>query len=125
MKVLFYYTYLVYTRVIKDDEPYATTVFVLSLIEGSLAFVTTNLLLAHYYCFTLGKWYGISLVLGLILINYITFNRSGLSRRIVAQKPRLFKSHFFSVLFVGLVFIVGATSLIWGPFLIKAILDQC
>ncbi len=38
IKVLYYYYYLFYTKIIRDDEPHATTIFTLSF---SLSLITT------------------------------------------------------------------------------------
>lgn len=125
MNVLYYYCYLFYTKVIPDDEPYATTVFVLSFLESFLMFSVISLTLAHFQCISLSKWFGVSLMIILSVVNYLVFNRSGLSRRIVNEKPTFFNSHQISMVIFGFLFFLCASSLFWAPILSKHILEQC
>lgn len=125
MKALYYYCYLLYTKVIPEDEPYATTVFVLSFLEAMFLFSTASLLLAYWQCFDLNAWYGVSLMVVLLIVNYVVFNRSGWSRRITEEKPMLFNSHRLSIVIFLFLFILSASSLFWGPVYTKHFLDGC
>lgn len=125
MNVLYYYCYLLYTKVIPEDEPYATTVFVLSFLESFFVFSVCNVIVAYLNCITLDKWIGISLMAIFLVINYLAFNRSGLSRKIVEERPTFFNSHQISIVIFGFLFFLSVSSLFWAPIWTKQILDQC
>lgn len=125
MNVLYYYCYLIYTKLIPEDEPYATTIFVLSFLESFLIFSLASLLVAYFECMILSKWFGLSTMGLILLLNYFIYNRSGLSRKLVKEKPMFFKSHALSIVLVALFFILGISSLFLGPIYSKQILSQC
>lgn len=125
MNILYYYCYLLYTKVIPENEPYATTVFVLSFSESFLLFSAANIVLAYFRCIVLSKWIGVLLMVTFSVINYLVFSRSGLSRKIVEEKPTLFNSHRISMMIFGLLFFVSVSSLFWAPIWTRHILEQC
>jgi hypothetical protein len=125
MKILFYYYYLFYTRILPDDQPYATTVFTLSMSES---FVVTSLIdffFAYFYCILIGKWVMIGITLLIIIINYFYFYRSGKMKEIVKAKPKFYNNHFISVIMTILFFIISCSFMFWGPIYVKNILDGC
>ncbi len=125
MKILFYYYYLFYTRILPDDQPYATTVFTLSVSES---FFINNLILfffAHFFCINIGKWTMIGITMLIILTNYLYFYRSGRMKEIVKTKPKFFNNHFISIIITILFFIITSSFIFWGPIYVKNILDGC
>lgn len=125
MKVFYYYCYLFYTKVIPDNEPFAMTVFALSFTESFLLFSLCNIVFAYLYCIELSKWIGISMMIVISVLNYFIFNKSGLARKIVDDKPTFFDSDQASKVIFGLFFFLGVSSLFWGPIWMKHILDRC
>ncbi len=123
MKTLFYYYYLFNKKIIKDDEPFATTVFTLSLSQGFIVTFFLNLFFTHFYCFSLSKWPMIFVQFIILIINYLYFNKSGKSREIVKQKPLFFSSHRLSVILTMLFFLISFSLLTFGAIYIKNLLD--
>jgi hypothetical protein len=122
MKTIFFYYYLFYTKVIIDDEPYATTVFVLSVSEGFLINFLIQFLSANFYCESLSLWTMILVQLLIILINYLYFNKSGRAKKIVKLKPMFFSNHMLSIILTVLFFVVTSSFIFWGPIYLKTFL---
>jgi uncharacterized membrane-anchored protein len=125
LDALFYQYYRYTTKVLWDDEPFARTNFILSFSEASLVNGIIYIIAAKFFCFRLETWQLIS-VAGLILtINYFYYNRSGRSRRIVAEKPLLFDSSRLSIWITIAFFLVTISFLFWTPFYVDNILSKC
>ena len=105
MKTIYYYYYLFYTKKIKDNEPYATTVFALSMSEGFIVNFVLNVLIIHSYCLALNKWIMIMIQLLIIILNYLYFNKSKRAKKIIKEKPMFFSNHKLSIVLTSLFFI--------------------
>lgn len=123
MKTIYYYYYLFYSKIIKDDEPYATTSFTLSMSEGFFVNFILNILIIDFYCFALNKWAMISIQLLIIFINYFYFNKSKRAKEIVQEKPMFYFNHKLSIVLSSLFFIFTLSFMFWGPIYVKYLLD--
>lgn len=123
MQTIFFYYYLFYTKVIKDDEPYATTVFALSMSEGFLINFLIQFLFAYFYCILLNIWIMVVVQLLIILINYLYFNKSGRVKKIVKLKPMFFLNHNLSIILTVLFFVITVSFIFWGPIYFKTFLE--
>ena len=106
MNVFYYYNYLFYKNILKEDDPHTYTLIGMS---GSTFFLLLELgmLLSDRFCFMIPKNYWlIPLILIPILLNLYFKNKGA---KIVASKPQFFGSSalsFWSVLFCELTIIV-------------------
>jgi len=123
MDVIFYYYYLFYTKIIKDDEPFATTCWALSASEGFFSAVMLHIFFTRFFCFQTSKWMMVIPTCLFLLINYLYFNKSGRSRKIVKEKPMFFSSHKLSVALTLLFFIATFSTLIWGAVYARYLTD--
>jgi len=125
MKILYYYYYLFYTKVLPDDQPHATTIFTLSVSEGFLINGILQISLAHFLCISIDKWTMIGVLLLLIIANYFHFYLTRKCKEIVKLKPKLLNSNKLSMLMVVCFFLITFSFLFWGPVYVKHILEQC
>lgn len=125
-KIIYYHYYLFYTRVLPDNEPYATTVFTTGFCQSLPVNFILEFILIERYCFSLGKWPMIAMTGVIILVNYFAFNKSGLGKKIVEEtKPKLFGSEVLSVIFTALFCIVTISFMFWGPMYGKYLRESC
>jgi len=124
MKVLYYYYYLFYTKILPDDEPHATTVFTLSVSEGFFINGILQIFLARFFCMPLNIWPMIGVLVLLIFLNYFYYQRSGRAKEIVKTKPMFYSNHKFSIVLTLLFFIVTSSFLFWEPVYIKQIMEN-
>lgn len=122
MNVIYYYYFLFYTKILKEDEPYATTVFALSVSQGFVVNVIINLIIINKFCISLNEWIMIMFQLIILLLNYLYFNKSKLARKIIKQKPMFFGHNLLSIIITILFFIVTLSFMFWGPIYSKYLL---
>jgi len=125
MKTIFHYYYLFNKKILKDDEPFATTVFTLSLSQSFVFYFFINLFSTNFYCIVVNHWIMVTIVIILLFINYRLFNKSGRSRKIVKSKPMFFSNNTLTVIIVILFFLGTSSLMFWGPIYFKNILDNC
>jgi len=124
MNVLYYYYYLFYSKILRDNEPHLLTTLALSF-SISLPFnVISDILLKRYYCITIGKWPMLGALLFILGINYLYFHRTGKAKEIVKTKPMFYSNHRLSILITILFFIITISFLFWGPIYAKYILEH-
>lgn len=124
MDVIYYYCYLFYKKILKEDEPHATTIWVIGFIEGFFTNIVLYSLLVYFYCIkTLNIWIMIFIVGLFLLANYIYFYKSGRAKKIVKEKPMFYSSKKISITITVIFFIVFSSSILWGPFLVRYVSD--
>lgn len=122
MKIIYYYSFLFYKKNLKDDTPYSTTIWALGLAEGFFVSVILNLLVIHFFCINMGKWFMIAIGVICLLINYLYFTKDGRSKKIIKQQPVFLGSPKISILVTTLFYIILISSLFWGPVYAKHLL---
>lgn len=108
MKVIYYYYYLFYTKVLPDNQPHATVIFTLGFILSLIINGVLNIFLAYKFGFALNHWEMIGILVLLIFILYLVFYKTGKGKRLVEiEKPKLCNSQFLSILLSLLLFIIS------------------
>lgn len=125
MEVFYYYYYLFYSKILKDSEPHLLTILALSASEAFATIGLLDILFIKTYCFPVGKWAMIFIVLLFVLFNYIVFFKSGRSQKIVKLKPKFFNNHRLSILLTFMFFIITISFIYWGPIFTNELLDNC
>lgn len=124
MDVIYYYCYLFYKKILKEDEPHALTVWALGCGEGFLTNALLYSFLVYFFCIkTLNIWIMMSIVGLFVFANYRYFYKSGRAKKIEKEKPMFFSSRKISILITIIFFTVLISSIFWGPFLIKYLKD--
>jgi hypothetical protein len=126
MNVLYYYCYLFYSRIIPDTEPHATVIFVLSFSESLIVNYTIDTIGVHFMCkFLLVIWHKLAITALILIINYLTFYRTGRSIVIVKNKPKFLGSNKISVLVTLLFFLASISLLFWMSDYLLFVLEKC
>lgn len=123
MKIIYYYYFLFYSKILKDDEPHLLTTLALSASLGFSVSVTFDIVLTRFFCFEMGKWVMLMIIVLFNLFNYLYFHKSGKAIKIVKEKPMFFSNHKKSIVITFLFFIVTLSFMFWGPIYIKYILE--
>ncbi len=124
-KVLYFKYYQLYTKVMPDDQPNATVIFVISFIESLLLSALIDYFLLEFYCKGITKVYMIGIMVTLLVVNYFYYYRSGRYKSIIKEGDIAFGNSVawrFVVLFFSLV---AVSWMFWGPVYGKLILDNC
>ena len=123
MDVIYYYCFLFYKNIVKDDEPYATTVWILGFGEGFFLSAISDIISTKIFCYDLIKYSMLPIIGMTLLFNYFYFNKSGRAKKIVKEKPVFFGSHKISIMITTFFLIILISTMFWGPLYAKHLLD--
>lgn len=123
MNVIYYYYFLFYAKVLKDDEPHLLTTMALSASEGFALSVTLSILLIKFFCFEMTNFLMFLPTCLFLLFNYFFFYKSGKAIEITKEKPMFFLNHKLSVIITLLFFIITLSFMFWGPIYTKYLLE--
>lgn len=125
IKVLYYSYYLFYTKIIPDNEPHATTIFILSFTESLIANGIINICLVFFLNTSLNKWIMVLLFLLVLVFNYLFFNKNERGKKIVERdKPLLCNSKVLSVSFAFFIFLLGLLCMFFVPIISRTLLEN-
>jgi hypothetical protein len=128
MNVLYYYYFLFYTKVVKEDDPHLTVIFTLSVSESFFVIYAIDTLNVYLFCeafFLSSRFYMVVLALLLMVLNYLFLYRTGKGKIIVQQQPKYFGNNKISIFLVSLFFITTSSSILWLTYILKDVLDNC
>ncbi|MDN3675583.1 hypothetical protein QWY99_21355 [Flavobacterium branchiarum] len=123
MDVIYYYFYLFYIRIIKDNEPHMLTILAISATEGFIINIIIQVISIIYQCKQTSNLIWMSIIGLANMFNYLYYYKSGRAIRIIKEKPMFYSSNRISILSTISFFIVFGTSIIWGSILTKYLLE--
>lgn len=124
MKILYYYYFLFYTKILPDDQPHATTIFTLSVSESFLIIGVLQLLFAYLFCVILNKWQMMGIALLIIGVNYFSYWTSGKAKKIIKTKPKILNNNILSVFYVVCFFVITFLTFILSMVYVKQIMEE-
>ncbi|SFA59647.1 hypothetical protein SAMN04488511_12313 [Pedobacter suwonensis] len=124
MKILYYYYYLFYTKILPDDQPHSTVVFCLSLMESFIINGLLNIVSILLFCYNISKWPMIGILIAIIIANYQIYYKSKRMELIIDEKPKLFNSNVASVVFSLFFFLLSLLMIVTAPFYSKYLLER-
>lgn len=124
-KVYFYYYYLLYTRLIPDETPYSTSVFVFGVILSYLINGIADTLSALLFCTSIGLYPMLGVLVLSLIVSYLLCAKYGKGKKIVSEKPRFWGNHRLSVMIVLVSSLLAVSWLFWGPIYVRHILLNC
>ena len=110
MRVLYYYYYLIYSRIIPDPRPAATAIFTLSFSLSLLINFLLQVLSITLFCMSFGKWAMISIFVLIFSACYIKYFRNGKYLMIIESEPKFFDSSRLSIIIIGFFFVLCVSS---------------
>ena len=125
MSVLYYYYFLFYQKILKDDQPHLLTILALSASEGFLLNGIIDIIALKFFCLDVNKWIMLGLLICILGINIFIFYKKGKGAEIVKQKPRIFGNNYLSMAISIIFFIITISWLFWGPVCSKFLLENC
>jgi uncharacterized membrane protein len=124
MKILYYYYYLFYTKILPDDQPHSTVVFCLSLMESFIINGLLNIVSILLFCYNISKWSMIGILIAIIIANCQIYYKSKRMERIIDEKLKLFNSKIASVVFSLFFFLFSLLMIVTAPFYSKYLLER-
>ena len=108
MDVLYYYIYLFYAKVMPDDYPHLNTVWALGVTSAFIINGLIDIPLAYFFNCYLSTIQKIIIIIIVMTLFYLKYDRSGKGIRIVKkEKPKFFGSNTASIILTVLFFLIS------------------
>ena len=125
IKVINYYYFLFYTKILPDNQPHATVIFSLSFILSLMLNGIINISLAYIFGVALNRWEMLGVLAIIILLFYLVYYKTGKGKRIVEiEKPKILNSNGLSLVFSILLFLTGMIFLFFEADFTRVILEN-
>ena len=108
MDVLYYYIYLFYAKVMPDDYPHLNTVWALGVTSAFIINGMIDIPLAYFFNCYLSIIQKVIIIIIVMTLFYLKYDRSGKGIRIVKkEKPKFFGSKIASIILTVLFFLIS------------------
>ena len=125
MDVLYYYIYLFYAKVMPDDYPHSNTVWALGFIFSLIINGLIDIPLAYFFNCYLSIIQKVIIIIIVMTLFYLKYDRSGKGIRIVEkEKPKFFGSNTASIILTVLFFLIGMLFLFFKADVVREILER-
>ena len=125
MDVLYYYIYLIYAKVMPDDYPHSNTVWALGFIFSLIINGLIDIPLAYFFNCYLSIIQKVIIIIIVMTLFYLKYDRSGKGIRIVEkEKPKFFGSNTASIILTILFFLIGMLFLFFKADVVREILER-
>ena len=125
MDVLYYYIYLFYAKVMPDDYPHSNTVWALGAASAFIINGLIDIPLAYFFNCYLSTIQKIIIIIIVMTLFYLKYDRSGKGIRIVKkEKPKFFGSNTASIILTVLFFLIGMLFLFFKADVVREILEM-
>ena len=125
MDVLYYYIYLFYAKVMPDDYPHSNTVWALGAASAFIINGLIDIPLAYFFNCYLSTIQKIIIIIIVMTLFYLKYDRSGKGIRIVKkEKPKFFGSKIASIILTVLFFLISMLFLFFKAEVMIKILEM-
>jgi hypothetical protein len=124
MKILYYYYYLFYSKILVQNDPGFVTVLALSFAQSLWITAILDFATIQALCIKLDKFYGIGILVILLAWNFYYYN-AGMSKKIIKERPMIWKNHSISIALVLTFTLIAISWMFWGSFYARAALSGC
>ena len=125
MDVLYYYIYLFYVKVLSDDQPHSRTVWALGIASAFIVNGLIDIPLAYFFNCYLSTIQKVIIIIIVMTLFYLKYDRSGKGIRIVKkEKPKFFGSNTASIILTILFFLIGMLFLFFKADVVREILEM-
>ena len=107
MDVLYYYIYLFYVKVMPDDYPHSNTVWALGFIFSLIINGLIDIPLAYFFNCYLSTIQKVIIIIIVITLFYLKYDRSKGIRIVKKEKPKFFGSKIASIILTVLFFLIS------------------
>ena len=123
--VLYYYIYLFYAKVMPDDYPHSNTVWALGFIFSLIINGLIDIPLAYFFNCYLNIIQKVIIIIIVMTLFYLKYDRSGKGIRIVKkEKPKFFGSKIASIILTVLFFLISMLFLFFKAEVMIKILEM-
>ena len=123
--VLYYYIYLFYAKVMPDDYPHSNTVWALGAASAFIINGLIDIPLAYFFNCYLSTIQKIIIIIIVMTLFYLKYDRSGKGIRIVKkEKPKFFGSKIASIILTVLFFLISMLFLFFKAEVMIKILEM-
>ena len=125
MDVLYYYIYLFYVKVISDNQPHSRTIWALGVTSAFIINGMIDIPLAYFFNCYLSTIQKVIIMIIVMTLFYLKYDRSGKGIRIVKkEKPKFFGSNTASIILTILFFLIGMLFLFFKADVVREILEM-
>ena len=125
MDVFYYYIYLFYAKVMPDDYPHLNTVWALGYLFSLIINGLIEIPLAYFFNCYLSTIQKVIIMIIVMTLFYLKYDRSGKGIRIVKkEKPKFFGSKIASIILTVLFFLIGMLFLFFKADVLRKILEM-
>ena len=125
MDVFYYYIYLFYAKVMPDDYPHLNTVWALGVTSAFIINGLIDIPLAYFFNCYLSIIQKVIIIIIVMTLFYLKYDRSGKGIRIVEkEKPKFFGSNTASIILTILFFLIGMFFLFFSADIVREILEM-
>ncbi len=125
MDVFYYYIYLFYAKVMPDDYPHSNTVWALGFIFSLIINGLIDIPLAYFFNCYLNIIQKVIIIIIVMTLFYLKYDRSGKGIRIVKkEKPKFFGSKIASIILTVLFFLISMLFLFFKAEVMIKILEM-
>ncbi len=125
MDVFYYYIFLFYAKVLPDDYPHLNTVWALGYLFSLIINGLIEIPLAYFFNCYLSTIQKVIIIIIVITLFYLKYDRSGKGIRIVKkEKPKFFGSKIASIILTVLFFLIGMLFLFFKADVLRKILEM-
>ena len=125
MDVFYYYIYLFYMKVMSDDQPHSRTVWALGAASAFIINGMIEIPLAYFFNCYLSAIQKIIIIIIVMTLFYLKYDRSGKGIRIVKkEKPKFFGSKIASIILTVLFFLISMLFLFFKAEVLREILEM-
>ena len=125
MDVLYYYIYLFYAKVMPDDYPHLNTVWALGYLFSLIINGLIEIPLAYFFNCYLSTIQKVIIIIIVMTLFYLKYDRSGKGIRIVKkEKPKFFGSKIASIILTVLFFLISMLFLFFKADVVREILEM-
>ena len=107
MDVLYYYIYLFYAKVMPDDYPHLNTVWALGYLFSLIINGLIEIPLAYFFNCYLSTIQKVIIIIIVITLFYLKYDRSKGIRIVKKEKPKFFGSKIASIILTVLFFLIS------------------
>ena len=124
MDVLYYYIYLFYAKVMPDDYPHLNTVWALGVTSAFIINGMIDIPLAYFFNCYLSTIQKVIIIIIVITLFYLKYDRSKGIRIVKKEKPKFFGSKIASIILTVLFFLIGMLFLFFKADVLRKILEM-
>ena len=124
MDVFYYYIYLFYVKVMSDNQPHSRTVWALGAISAFIINGLIEIPLAYFFNCYLSTIQKVIIIIIVMILFYLKYDRSKGIRIVKKEKPKFFGSKIASIILTVLFFLISMLFLFFKADVVREILEM-